>query len=70
MAYMYKSWTLYKGHVELKDGNTLTPYFFSRWKPKKGIPCDLPNEYNVAFNSRTGLPYLNRKMIGDKNEWR
>ncbi|MCK5112133.1 MAG: hypothetical protein KAQ84_01195 [Thermoplasmatales archaeon] len=68
MAYMYKSWALYKGYVELKDGNTITPYFFSKRTPKSGIPCDLPNGYTVAFNSRTSLPYLNRKLLDDKNE--
>ena len=60
MTYMYKSWTLYKGYVELNNGKILTPYFFSKRKPKKGIPSDLPEGYNVRFNKRIGLPHLEK----------
>jgi hypothetical protein len=59
---MYKNWTLYKGNVEFENGKTLTTFFFSKRKPKKGVPCDLLEGFDVDFNQRTGLPNLNRTL--------
>jgi hypothetical protein len=60
MVFKYKSWTLYKGLVKLKNGTTKINYFFSKWPPKKCKPCDLPKGYTVAFDERIGLPYLKK----------
>ena len=60
MGFSFKKWNLYKADLELKCGLIDTLYFFSRWKPKKGTPCDLPKGYTVSVNKRTGLPYLNK----------
>lgn len=69
MAYMYENWTLYKQDVKLKDGRNRIIYFFTRWKPKRGKPCDLPNGYTVVVNERTGLPYLNEEVDVDMSRF-
>ena len=58
MGYKFKKWNLYKAEVHQPNGIIKTLYFFTRWKPRKGIPCDLPSGCTVALNERTGLPYL------------
>ena len=58
MTYKFENWGLYKANVDLTDGKTRTLYFFTKWKPSDGIPCDLPEGYRVLVNERTGLPYL------------
>ena len=60
MSYRYKDWSLYKENVKLNTGQEVTLYFFSKWKPKKGTPCDLPNGYQILVNGRIGLPYLSK----------
>lgn len=61
MAYEHDGYTLHAREVELKGGRKQTIYFFSRRTPKSGEPCELPDEYEVSVNKRTGLPYLKRK---------
>lgn len=65
MPYMYKSWALYKQDIEFKDGRKQTIYFFTRWKPKRGTPCNLPDGYTVVVNERTGLPHLEKIASAD-----
>ena len=65
MTYSYGSWTLYKQNVALKYGRNQTIYFFTKWKPKRGTPCDLPGGYIVVVNERTGLPHLEKKANVD-----
>ena len=61
MVYKYKEWMLYCKDVKLKHCNKIqTIYFFSKRQPKSGIPCDLPNDYKIEVNQRTGLPYLKK----------
>jgi len=61
MVYSFEKWNLYKAQIKLKDNETRTLHFFSRWTPKRGIPCDLPKEFAVEVNERTNLPYLRRR---------
>jgi hypothetical protein len=61
MTYTYEEWTLYCKDVKLKCDVMQTIYFFSKRKPKSGIPCDLPDDYLVVINKRTGLPVLKKK---------
>ena len=58
MAYKIKQWTLYKGSIEVDEDFQSTTYFFSRWKPNKGMPSELPEGCIVEFNERTCLPYI------------
>ena len=62
MTYSFKRWKLYEADIKLEDGQVQTVYFFSRWKPKRGKPCDLPNGYKVIFNERTSLPCLEKDI--------
>jgi hypothetical protein len=61
MGYSFEKWSLYKADIKLKDNERRTLRFFSRRTPKRGIPCDLPKEFTVCVNKRTGLPYLKRR---------
>lgn len=59
MVYKHGSYTLYKldinwGRKKIKK----TIYFFAKKTPKKGIPCDIPNGYNMGINKKTEMPYL------------
>ncbi len=49
---------LYYRDVKLPSGRTQRIYFFSRTKPRVGVPCDLPPGYDVCENTETGLPFL------------
>ncbi len=61
MAYTHEEYTLYAREVELKGGHVQTIYFFSRRVPRSGVAVDLPDDYEVAVNKRTGLPYLKKR---------
>ena len=58
MAYQYQNWCLYKTNIQLLNGLTEDVYFFSKRKPIRGTPCDLPKKFEVVLNERIGLPYL------------
>lgn len=64
MVYVYKNWTLYKIEPEFKGIGKRPMYFFSKNKPKRGIPCDMPMGYEMIISKRTGLPLL--KYSGNK----
>ena len=61
MAYEQDGYTLHSREVTLKGGKVQRIYFFSKKVPKSGEPCDLPTDYEVGVNQRTGLPYLRKK---------
>lgn len=63
MVYKFGKWSLYKGIVKIGDKkkDDEVVYFLTKRKPKYGVPCDLPIEYKVVVNERTGLPYLKKK---------
>ena len=61
MGYSFEKWKLYKAFVKFKDNEKRTLYFFSRRIPKRGISCDIPKDFTVRVNKRTGLPYLTRR---------
>lgn len=59
--FAYKvDYRLYYRDVKLPTGRVQRIYFFSRSTPKVGVPCGLPEGYEVCENSRTGLPFLAR----------
>ena len=62
MTYRFRNWKLYKTNIDMNNDIGRTLYFFSRWRPKQGIPCDLPEGYLVILNERTGLPYLQKDV--------
>src|ERR1051326_9449918 len=70
MAFVKDGYTLYSRNVTLKGGRQQTIYFFAKGKPKSGNPTDLPNGYEVATTTRTGLPILRRKGASKGREQR
>ena len=63
MGFSFEKWSLYKADIKLRDNERRTLLFFSRWTPKRGTPCNLPEDLTVDINERTGLPYL-KKLEG------
>jgi len=61
MVYKLNNWTLYKRDVKLRMGNIITIYFFCEKVPQRGTACDLPENYSVGINKRTGLPYVKKR---------
>ena len=61
MGCSFEKWSLYKADIKLKDNERRTLHFFSRWRPKRGTPCDLPKEFTVGVNERTGIPCLKKR---------
>jgi len=60
-AYTYKEYTLYKRETGTHNGNKTTIHFFSKEKPDHGHPAQLPDGYQIAVNTKTGIPYLKKK---------
>jgi hypothetical protein len=59
--YTYGDFTLYKKDIKTATGRKRTIHFFSKKIPDIGEPAQLPENYEVKVNKRTGLPYLKRK---------
>jgi hypothetical protein len=57
----YKEYTLYKRESTGPGRKKTTIHFFSKEKPKKGRPCQLPGGFLIAVNKNTGIPYLKKK---------
>jgi hypothetical protein len=57
----YDSYTLYKRETRRAGGKKTTVYFFSKEKPDKGTPTQLPDGYHIAVNKKTRVPYLKKK---------
>jgi len=59
--YTYGDYTLYSKLVRLKNAKMQIIYFFSKRKPKSGIPTAMPVGFDVGVNMRSGLPYLKKR---------
>ena len=57
----YKGFTLYEKGTGKYRGKKTTIQFFSKEKPDKANPIQLPNGYQIAVNNKTGVPYLKKK---------
>jgi len=62
MVFTYNGWTLYTLNVKLTSGKVQAIYFFSKKKPKRGVPCDMPKGYRVkeAKTKGSGMPYITK----------
>jgi hypothetical protein len=60
-VYRHGEYTLYTTEVKLRSGKTQNIYFFSKKIPEHGKPCDIPNDYTIGINSKTGMPFLKKK---------
>jgi hypothetical protein len=59
-AYTHGDFTLYKKEIKTATGKKRTVHFFSKKIPDVGEPVQLPENYEVKVNKRTGLPYLKK----------
>jgi hypothetical protein len=60
-GYRYGFYILYSKLVQLKNGKKQRIYFFSKRKPKSGIPSNFPEGFSVEVSTRSGLPYLKKE---------
>jgi Holliday junction resolvasome RuvABC DNA-binding subunit len=60
-GFMHGDYTLYEKVIETKDGKKRKVRFFSIAQPEDGEPIELPKDYEVKENKKTGLPYLKKK---------
>jgi hypothetical protein len=61
IIFKYGEYGLYKKEIILGSGKKRTIRFFSKTKPDEGVPVDLPEEYEVIVNKKTGVPYIRKK---------
>ena len=61
IIFKYGEYGLYKKEIILGSGKKRTIRFFSKTKPDEGVPVDLPKEYEVIVNKKTGVPYIRKK---------
>ena len=59
--FKYGEYTLYKKEIKLQSDKIRIIHFFSKEKPDDGIEVNLPNNYEVKINKKTGVPYISRK---------
>lgn len=60
LACIYQGYTLYRRETKKHGGKIATIHFFSKEKPDKGHPCQLPEGYQIAVNKKTGVPYIKK----------
>jgi len=53
-------YTLYEKKIKTKSGKRVIR-FFSKSKPKAAVPIELPKNFKVLVNKKTGAPYLKKK---------
>ncbi len=59
-AYTHGDFTLYKKEIKTVTAKKRTVHFFSKKIPDVGEPVQMPENYEVKVNKRTGLPYLKK----------
>ena len=60
-GFKHKDYNLYEKEIEVKSGKKRTVRFFSKAEPDEGKPIELPKDYEVKENKKTGVPYLRKK---------
>ena len=56
-----KGYTLYEKKIKTKSGKKTTLRFFSKEKPKGAKPIEIPKNFKILINKKTGVPYLKKK---------
>lgn len=60
-GYKHGEYVLYEKEIKLRSDKKQTIHFFSKEFPDDGKPVDLPDDYEVKVNRKTGVPYIRRK---------
>ena len=60
-GFKHKDYTLYEKEIVVKSGKKRTVRFFSKAEPDEGKSIELPKDYEVKENKKTGVPYLRKK---------
>ncbi len=60
-VFRYGEYTLYRKEIKLQSDKKRIIHFFSKEKPDDGKKVDLPGDYEVKTNKKTGVPYISKK---------
>jgi len=60
IIFRYGEYTLYRKEIRLQSDKKRIIHFFSKEKPDDGKEVNLPEEYEVKINKKTGVPYISR----------
>jgi hypothetical protein len=60
-VFTYGEYTLYRKEIVLQSNKKRIIHFFSKDKPEDGENVELPEDYEVKTNKKTGVPYISRK---------
>jgi hypothetical protein len=61
-GFQYGDYTLYQKTITINDEEKRTIHFFAKDAPETGKPTDLPSDYEVKINRKTGVPYIKKKQ--------
>jgi DNA integrity scanning protein DisA with diadenylate cyclase activity/ribosomal protein L40E len=61
-GFKHGDYILYEKTIQTKSGKTQIIRFFSKGEPEECTPIDLPEGYEVKENTKTGVPYLRKKV--------
>ncbi|MBS3777818.1 MAG: hypothetical protein KGY50_00830 [Candidatus Thermoplasmatota archaeon] len=60
-GFQYNDYTLYQKTIIINDEDKRTIHFFAKKPPETGKPAELPEDYEVKINRKTGVPYIRKK---------
>lgn len=58
--FRYGEYTLYRKEIRLQSDKKRIIHFFCKEEPDEGKEVNLPEEYEVKINKKTGVPYISR----------
>lgn len=61
-GFQYNDYTLFQKTIKINDKEKRTIHFFAKEPPETGNPSELPDDYEVKINRKTGVPYIRKKQ--------
>ncbi|MBS3748353.1 MAG: hypothetical protein KGY65_01870 [Candidatus Thermoplasmatota archaeon] len=61
-GFNYNDYTLFQKTIKINDKEKRTIHFFAKEPPETGVPAELPKDYEVKINRKTGVPYIRKKQ--------
>ena len=61
-GFQYNDYILFQKTIKISDKEKRTIHFFAKEPPETGEPAELPEDYEVKINRKTGVPYIRKKQ--------
>lgn len=61
-GFQYNDYALFQKTIKINDKEKRTIHFFAKEPPETGDPAELPEDYEVKINRKTGVPYIRKKQ--------